>query len=53
MAKDFEIAETPNYNKYATVIQRNYKKHLRKVYQKIITEFLFVNVTKLVCLYSI
>ncbi len=44
---------TLNYNKYATIIQRNYKKHLRNKYNNIISQFLFAGPSKIVCLYTI
>ncbi len=45
--------ETPNYNKCAQIIQRNYKKYLRAKYQIILNSFLFAGPSKIVCLYTI
>ncbi len=45
--------DTPNYNKFARVIQRNYKKYLRRKYFDTITPFLFNGPNKIVCLYII
>ncbi len=50
-AKKFFITETPNYNKSAIIVQRNYKKYLRKKYQEMVNQFLFLGPTKIVCLY--
>ncbi len=55
LAKEFSLylKETPNYNKYARVIQRSYKKHLMKKYQQILNNYLFVGPSKIVCQYCI
>ncbi len=50
-AKKFELQESPDYNKYATIIQRNYKNYLRKKYHDMICQYLFKGPTSLVCLY--
>ncbi len=52
-AKRFTLKETPNYNKYATIIQKNYRNYLRKKYYNVISQHLFKGPSKLVCLYSI
>ncbi len=52
-ANCFKIQETPNYNKFATIIQRNYKKHLRKRYHNIVNQFIFKGPSKIVCLYTV
>ncbi len=44
---------TPNYNKHAQIIQRNYKKYLRKKYRELIDNFLFMGPSKIVSLYTI
>ncbi len=53
LAKKYNIKETPNYNKCATIMQRNYKKYLRRKYQELVCNFLFVGPSRIVCLYSI
>ncbi len=52
-AKRFNFKKTPNYNKYASVIQRSYKKYIREKYQVVINNFLFVGLSKIVSLYTI
>ncbi len=52
-AKRLFLKETPNYNKYARVIQRTYKKYLRNRYQQLLNNHLFPGLSKLVSLYSI
>ncbi len=52
-AKKFNLRETPDYTKCARVIQRSYKRYLRKRYRDVIDKFLFVNLTKIICLYAI
>ncbi len=47
------IKKTHNYNRYAIVIQRSYKKYMRKKYQEIINNFLLTGPTSIVCLYII
>ncbi len=49
----FGAKETPNYNKYAKIIQRNYKNHLRKKYHDIISQYIFKGPTSLVCLFAV
>ncbi len=44
---------TPNYNKYAQIIQKQYKKYLRRQYNKILNSFLFVGLSKIISLYLI
>ncbi len=51
IAKKFHKEETHNYNRSAQLIQKNYKRYLRKKYQYIINSFLFTGPTKIVCLY--
>ncbi len=53
LAIKYNIKETPNYNKCARIIQRNYKKYLRIKYQELVCNFLFVGPSRIVCLYSI
>ncbi len=43
--------KTPNYNEYAYVIQRAYKKYIRKKYQEIVTSVLYVGPSKIVASY--
>ncbi len=50
-AKILRIKETPNYKKYATIIQRNYRNHLRDKYYEIISQYLFKGPAKLVTLF--
>ncbi len=52
-ANRFILSQTPNYNKYATIIQRNYKNCLRKKYHDIISQYLFKGPTSLVCLFAV
>ncbi len=52
-AQLLHLKEKPNYNKYATIIQRNYKNHLRKKYHDIISQYLFKGPANLVCLLAI
>ncbi len=52
-AKNSDLEETPNYNKYAQIIQRAFKRHLRKQYLKLIIENLFMGPAKIVCSYTL
>ena len=47
----YNLKETINYNRYAKIIQRTYRKHLRVKYQKIINEFILRDPTKIISLY--
>ncbi len=46
-------AETVNYNKYARIIQRNFKNHLRKKLVVMINTVLFAGPAKIVSLYTV
>ncbi len=47
------LKETPNYNRCAKIIQRNYKKHLRKKYNEILCQYMFKGPANIVCLFTI
>ena len=49
-AKQFGIKETPNYSKYAKMIQRNYKRYIIKKYH-LLDKYLLKNTIKVVILY--
>jgi hypothetical protein len=50
-AKKFGFVPTLNYHKYARIIQRNYKKYLRKKYGGLIHEYLLRDPSKIVSQY--
>ncbi len=52
-AKKLGLQATLNYNRYATVIQRAYKKYMRNKYYDIISQHLFKGPAKIVSLFAI
>ncbi len=53
IAKEFRLEQTPNYNKFVQIIQRAYKKYMRRKYQQIMTNFLYAGPSKVVTLFII
>jgi len=53
LARQIWLAETPNYNMCAAIIQRNYRRrYLRKKYLVLVGDYLFKGPAKIVCLYA-
>ncbi len=53
-AKRFRLKETPNYNRCAITIQRNYRNYLRKKYYDTVSQYMPIGgLGKLICLYTV
>ena len=50
-ALKFNLKETPNYHKCSLVIQKAYKSYLKRKYQPILNQYLYLNLSKVVCSY--
>ncbi len=47
-AQHYSLKEKPNYHKHIKVIQRSFRRYLRKKYQSVISNYLFAGPTKIV-----
>jgi hypothetical protein len=45
--------ESHNYNKFARIIQRKYRKHMKNKYSKLLVNYLLKGPISVVCLYVI
>jgi Leucine-rich repeat (LRR) protein len=53
LAQRANSIESPNYNKFARIIQRKYRKHMRGKYTGLLNSYLLKGPTSIVCLYII